>query len=124
MNSLDVNYYNEKSYQTTLKSAVINKDDEKIDVIIKHHSFDQIKSQLTKAITLSIIQKDIKNFKKLIELKDNDINLILPSENISLLNFAISKKSAEITLEILDSPNFKTNQNAIQNTFEQIIKLF
>ena len=122
---LDVNYIDTKlnTYNTTLINAVILKEYEKVDLIIKHHSFNKNKSQLTRAILISIKQKDVKIFKTLMGLVNNDVNIYITSENSSLFEYALNKESIDVAFEIINNPNFKIDQNYIQCAFEQVCKL-
>ena len=124
LKSLDVNFYYE-SHQTTLLKEVYDNNEEKVDLIINHPSFDKIKSHLTMAIMVSIKKKNIKIFGKLLRVIDNNVNIYVTDyARLPLLTFALDQQSNEIVTEILESPNFNLDRDTIQSSFEKLCQLW
>ncbi|KAK8841740.1 hypothetical protein M9Y10_026687 [Tritrichomonas musculus] len=75
--SLDVNYteykktLNQLTYVTTLTNAIESNLNEKIDLIINHHSFDKDKSDLSAALFKAIEKNNYSAFRKLLKFVNN-----------------------------------------------------
>lgn len=129
MKQLDVNYKylrdnddKNKSFETTLINAVNKEDKEKIELIIKHPSFDPDKSQIKAALFTSIVTNNISIFKSLLLRINNDVNICSQSQ-LSLLLFSINYNRDQIVEEIINNKNFDLNKNNILFAFIQTYQL-
>ena len=121
LKTLDVNFYYASLNQTALEKEVYYNNEEKIDLIINHPSFDKIKSHLAIAIMVSIKKKNINIFRKLLQVINNNVNIYVTDyARLPLLTFALDQQSDEIVTEILESPNFNHDRDIIQSSFEKL----
>ena len=86
-----------------------------IELIIKHPSFDKIRSQLKKSIFLTAENDQIEIFRKLISIEDNDVNISTATK--SLLDAAVQNLSRNVITEILMNPKFDSKLNDLQSIF-------
>ena len=105
-------------FETTLIHAVINNDIQKIDLIIKHPSFNPIKSQVKVAMFASVNTKNLNVFRTLLSIVGNDVNIRSQSEE-TLLSYSIRCKCEEITEEIINDKSFDCQKNDIVKSFLQ-----
>ena len=106
---------------TTLMDSVEKNGIEKVDLIINHPYFDKAKSRLIKSIFIAVEKGHFEIFKKLIKIKDDDVNIQDSNRNI-LLNFAVIKKRLEIAEYILDYRSFDQKKCDIFAAFTFYIK--
>ena len=108
-------------YETTLTQTIKYGDTDKVDLIIKHPSFNPYKSQTKKAIFLSVSKCQISTFNKLLNLGIYDVNL-KNSNGESLLVQAIDLRSTKIVSEILKNKKFDSDKSDIRRAFIQSFK--
>ena len=105
------------SYKTTALVHLTRINDvDKIDMILKHPSFDKYKSDVYTAIFYSVAENNIVLFRKLIQLIDGDIN-IYDKKGRSLLVVAAIHSSGDIIDELLNDPQFDPQKGQICQAF-------
>ena len=110
-------YYTDRNklYETALTLATSKSDFYMVNLIVNHHSFNPITSQLKKAIFNCVEKPNFKMFEILIKLPYVDINMATPT--MSLLTCSAISKSREIMNAILAHPNFDPIKSSIYDTF-------
>lgn len=110
-------YYTDRNklYETALTLATSKSDFYMVNLIVNHHSFNPITSQLKKAIFNCVEKQNFKMFEILIKLPYVDINMATPT--MSLLTCSALSKSREIMNAILAHPNFDPIKSSIYDTF-------
>ena len=86
---------NSGTFETSLIHSVIEKDIDKLKLIINHPSFNAVKSQVKTAIFTAVRYDQIEIFRELLPLVNNDVNISFQNGD-SLLTYAVISKSDDI----------------------------
>lgn len=103
-------------FESALIKCVLNDDTNKLDLLIKHPTFDKNISNVNKAIFLSIKENNLRIFHELINLIDiNEFTY----ENNKILATVCKQKNININIiqYILNDPNFDSKKNDFLNAF-------
>lgn len=106
---------NEKGLKSCLMSAIMNKDYNKVDLILTHPSFNPGKSQLKLCFVDLIKSFNAELFRKFIKLVDNEVNILL--DNKSLLYYSAKYHNEEAMIDILSSDKFDSKKSDIFGAF-------
>lgn len=118
-NFVDINHVFDNQMTALIKSVQMN-NNEKIDLIINHPSFDKDKSNINQAIFIAAEQNYTDIYKKLIKLINDDVNIYNNGEH--LLIVASSRLSYEIVDEIINNNKFEPkNDQLILEAFIKVI---
>lgn len=102
---------------TSLIYAVNEKDEQKIDLIVQHPSFNRTKSQIKKAIFKAVKDHNFSIFKKLLPFINDDVNIhthsLFDPRSLSLLSVASQNENTDIINEILIQPSFDSVKSNI-----------
>lgn len=115
-NTYDFSYFLKIPFITPLIKAVLDLQNDLIDSIVSHPSFDRNKSRYIDAIFASVYMNEIDIFRKLLTLFGDDVNIIGNSGE-SLLCFSIYMRTSAITTEILNNNTFDEKKSQILEAF-------